>query len=884
MIESPAFPDFRFAKTTLSNGLDVIVYHGPEFPIVAINLWYHVGSKNEERHQRGFTHLVEHLMFEGSVHYPGDFFKHLQPLGANINGSTSSDRTNYFVDLPSPHVERAMAMESDRMAHLLGALDETKLRLQKDVVKNEYRQNYPNKPYGNVWPLVAEALYPPQHPYSWLTIGVMEDVDRATLEDVSSFFRRFYVPSNASLAIAGDLDEDRAIALASRYFESIPGGTRAVCPRVPEHGLTATKSIVLHDRVELDRLYLVWPTVRHFHEDDAALMLLGDVLARGRSSRLYRKLVVEEEIAQDVTAYQSGRELAGTFGIIVTLRPSRPIDRALGLVTDELHAIATAGVLDHELRRAQNLRASGFWFALEHLGGFGGVADRLNAYNVFCGDPAFLTADLARLERVSPAELQSVVKRYLDDCPRVQLSVVGRPGPTAPVALDRSAVPASGPPSGFRPPLPQIIRLAGNIPLWVFVRDDLPTVTGSIVVAGGASHQEPGQAGLVQLTLAMLDEGTVSRSAEQIALAAELMGATLSAGCGWDGSYVSFKCLKKDLLPSLDLTADILLHPTFPEQEWKRVRGQTLAGLQAQRDTAEARAHRALLLALYPEAHPYRFPLDGTEATVALVDRSDLARFHARYLVPGQATIIVGGDVEPDALAAELEQRLGAWTGPDAGLPALPAVAQAARPRLLVLDRPGAQQAVVRAGHIGIARSSLSYEHAVVANHILGGQFASRLNTRLREERGLTYGIRSRFDFRRHPGPFSIAAALQSERLAEALEEIRNELVALVSDRPFSLVELDQARRSLIEGHPRNFETQSALVNRFASLVMHGLPVDHDAGFGERLSAIDRETLQATANREIRPDDMVTVVVADLCRVRDDLKRLDWAEVEVIED
>ncbi len=249
-----------------------------------------------------------------------------------------------------------MAMESDRMAHLLGALDPTKLGLQKDVVKNEYRQNYPNKPYGGVWPLVAETLYPPQHPYSWLTIGAMEDVDRASMEDISSFFRRFYVPSNASLAIAGDLDEDCAIALATRYFEPIPGGTRAIGPHVPENGLTATASLLLHDRVELDRLYLVWPTVRHFHGDDAALLILSDVLARGRSSRLYRKLVIDLEIAQDVTAYQSGRELAGSFGIIVTLRPSQEIARAKDMVAAELHGIATSGILDHELARVLSLR------------------------------------------------------------------------------------------------------------------------------------------------------------------------------------------------------------------------------------------------------------------------------------------------------------------------------------------------------------------------------------------------------------------------------------------------------------------------------------------------------------------------------------------------
>ena len=339
-------PDFRVTKTTLANGLDVIARRQPHLPLVAVNLWYHVGSKNEERRQRGFAHLFEHLMFEGSEHYPGDFFKPLQRLGASINGSTSTDRTNYFEDVPSAHVELALAMESDRMGHLLPALDDAKLRIQKDVVKNEYRQNYANRPYGLVGQHLAEALYPPDHPYSWLTIGVMEDVEAATREDVEAFFRRYYVPSNASLCLVGDIDEDRALALAERYFGPIAGGAKALPPRAPTPRLDRDVEIPLHDRVELDRVYLAWPTVPHFHDDEAALVLLADLLARGKSSRLYRRLVVARELAQDVTAYQSGRELAGSFGVQVTLRPGRSRDLARALIDAELAAIAESGVTD----------------------------------------------------------------------------------------------------------------------------------------------------------------------------------------------------------------------------------------------------------------------------------------------------------------------------------------------------------------------------------------------------------------------------------------------------------------------------------------------------------------------------------------------------------
>ncbi len=679
---------FRFTKTTLSNGLDVIARHQDHLPVVAINLWYHVGSKNEERTQRGFTHLFEHLMFEGSEHYPGDFFKHLQPLGANINGSTSSDRTNYFVDLPTAHAELALAMESDRMAHLLGALDEQKLRIQKGVVKNEYRQNYANRPYGMVGSLIAEALYPPQHPYSWLTIGSMEDVERATMEDVSEFFRRYYVPSNASLAVVGDLDEDGAIALAERYFGAIPGGTTALGPWGAAPSLAEDREIVLRDRVELNRIYLTWPTVPQFHADDAALILLGDILARGRASRLYRRMVLEEQVAQDVSAYQAGRELAGSFGINATLRPSRPIARARELVEIELTALAEAEVGDEELRRVQNMRVAGFFFALEHIGGFAGVADRLNAYNVFRGDPALIGSDVHRFREVTPAAIRAVASRHIAGKPRIALSVIGREGAGESVAPDRTAAPPRSETARFAVALPEVMRLRSAMPLWVFPRRELPTVAGSIIIPGGGGLQPPEHSGLAQLTADMLDEGTRNRTAAQIAMEAEAMGASISASCGWDGTYVGFRCLESDLRATLDLAVDILLNPTFPEAEWRRVHGQTLAALCAERDSAESRAYRTLLRALYGPEHPYRFPLGGTEESVRGLEVDDLKAFHDRYLAPGLASVVVAGDVEPGDVAEELDRRLGDRRGPEIPLPPMPGPELAPQPRILLLDRP----------------------------------------------------------------------------------------------------------------------------------------------------------------------------------------------------
>ncbi len=884
-MKSPAIlPEFHFTKSKLSNGLEVIVRRQDRLPLVAVNLWYHVGSKNEERRQRGFAHLFEHLMFEGSEHYPGDFFKPLQRLGASINGSTSPDRTNYFEDVPTAHVELALAMESDRMGHLLPALSDSKLRVQKDVVKNEYRQNYANRPYGQVGRMMAEALYPPSHPYNWLTIGVMEDVEAATRDDVEAFFRRFYVPSNASLCLVGDIDEGRGLELAERYFGTLPGGAKALTPWAPASPLRENVAMQLHDRVELDRVYLAWPSVPHFHADDAPLSLLADILARGKSSRLYRKLVVEHELAQDVSASQGARELAGQLNASITLRPTRLPGHAVELFDAEVAAIAEVGVLDVELKRVQNGRLAGFLYALDSIGGFGGVADRLNAYNIYLGEPGRITSDLERYRAVTPEAIQDVARRYLLGRPRVSLTVVGRSATTTHLPLDRGAAPPTASVAAYRAPRPLVRTLRCGLTLWSIPRRDLPIVSATLVLAGGAGRHGPDRGGLAQLTASMMDEGTTSRSSYDLALAAEEMGTGLSTSCGWDGAYVSVQCLTPHLSESLDLAVDVLRNPTFPEPEWARIHAQSLASLRADRDNAEGRAYRGLLRALYGPDHSYRVSSDGEEETVARLTRDDLLAFHARFHGPGGAACIVAGDIDPDAFGEALDDRLADWSGPTAPTAEAPIASRGHATRVILLDRPGAAQAAVRVGHLGLARLDPDFHDSLILNHILGGQFTSRLNAKLREEKGFTYGVRSHFDCRRGAGPFSVSASVQTDRVAEALVDLRREVVALLEDRPPTPAELADARRALIEGQARLFETPSALVSRYASLYVHGLPPDHHTHFADRLEAVSLDSLARAATRQLHPEALVVVVVADASRVIEPLRRLEWADVEVIED
>ena len=875
-------PEIAYRKQTLANGLDVIVRRQGRLPIVAVNLWYHVGSKDETPRQRGFAHLFEHLMFEGSEHYPGDFFKPLQRLGASINGSTSSDRTNYFEDLPAAHAELALAMESDRMAGLLVALDDKKLRVQKDVVKNEYRQNYANRPYGQAPALLAEAMYPPGHPYRWLTIGAMEDVEAASMADVAAFFGRYYVPANASLCLVGDLDEDDALAMADRYFGPVAGGSKALAVHAPEVVLSKNVDMKLADRVELDRVYLGWPTCRQFEPDDAPLVLLADILARGRASRLYRSLVIDRQVAQDVSAYQSGRELAGSFSAVVTLRPGNDLAAARDAVEAELAAIAARGVEPAELERALGGRLAGFVYALDNVGGFGGVADRLNAYNVYLGDPGRIVGDLARYQAVTPDHIRDAAARYLVDRPRVCLAVAGPRATRSP--LDRSIRPAPAPAVAYRAPVPVPRRLACGADLWVIPARDLPIVAMTAVFPSGAGAIDPARAGLANLAASMMDEGTTARSAAALALEAEGMGTSLSASCGWDGSYVGMQCLAPNLPASLDLAVDILLDPTFPEPEWDRIRGQTLAALKAGLDSADNRAYLALLAAIYPAGHPYRHPADGTAETVGRLARGDAIGHHAAHYRPIGSAIVVAGDVDPDAIASLLDARLGGWSGVVQHPEPVASTSHANTPRLLLLDKPGAPQASVRVGHAGVGRADPDYVDLLVWNQVLGGQFSSRLNARLREEKGFTYGIRSQFDFRRGPGPFQISAALQADRLAEALGDLRGELVALLADRPPTAAELDDARRALVEGQARQFETPASLVSRYAGLHLYGLPADYHATLPERLAAVTPATACAAAARHVRPDSLVYVVVADASAVGPSLARIGWTEMHAVDD
>src|SRR5579871_2124533 len=588
-----------FQKFTLSNGLDVILHEDHSIPVAAVNVWYHVGSQNEEPDRTGFAHLFEHLMFKGSKHHNREYFLPLQEVGANVNGSTSTDRTNYYENVPAEYLELALWLESDRMGYLLDALDQSSFEVERDVVKNERRQSYENRPYGLASQEIRKALFPPEHPYHWETIGSMAHLDAATIDDVKAFFRRFYAPNNASLAIAGDIAVEQARELVEKYFGDLPPAPPV--PRIQRWvpRLEGEVRLALEDRVQLERLYFSWPAPPRFDADEAALDVLISILGEGRSSRLHRSLVYEKQIARDVNARYSAMEIAGEIRIDASVAPGADVAEVERTLFAEIERLQAAPASAEELQRALNRLESQHVRRLESVGGFGGRANLLNYYNVFAGDPGLINHDFERYLVVDPADVQRVARTYLDPG-RVRL-VVSPQEKVAPVTsqIDRTQQPGPGRSHSFQPPVPQRRRLSSGLDLLVIEKREVPTIAAAIYLPGGALIDPLDSPGLSSLTARLLTEGTKSRSSVAIADESEFIAARLSMGTGREDFVATTEVLTHHWPKALELLGDVLTNPIFPEREVERIRKDFFQAEDGIRDDANAIADIVSMGVLY---------------------------------------------------------------------------------------------------------------------------------------------------------------------------------------------------------------------------------------------------------------------------------------------
>ncbi len=898
-----AQPTLNFEKYKLKNGLDVILVEDHRLPLVAVNLWYHVGPANEKQGRTGFAHLFEHMMFQGSKHVGDDaHFKLLEGAGASdINGTTGLDRTNYFQTLPSNQLELALWLESDRMGYLLDTLDERNLANQRDVVRNERRQSRENQPYGLVNEGMYHQLFPKNHPYYAVVIGSHADIEAARLNDVREFFKLYYAPNNASLAIVGDIDKTKTKALIEKYFGPIPAGEAVPKIDAVTPPITAERRAVVTDQVELPRVYMSWHTDPIYKPGNAEADMLARIIGGGKYSRLYKRLVYEKQIAQDVTAFNQSAALGSIFVISATAKPNVKPEDLEKMIDEELEAVRKEGVRADELERARNLIQTQIVRGLETLGGFGGVADRLNQYNHYLGDPNYLAQDLSRYDKVTPATAMKLAqekltndkrvvvygvpgKKVIDDPPKTAEAEKAATTPAAPTASNsqepdwRAQQPAAGSASKLSLPVPKKFKLANGLTVLLVEQHNLPMISAGLAVLSGSEVNPVDKPGLASFTADMLDEGTNKRSTIQLAEDAAQIGASLSTGSFSDASNVTVSALKKNADAAFELMADVALQPSFPQKEIDRVRNTRLTLIQQQRDNPNALAGRVFNNAVYGDKHPYGFHELGTTESTKAMTRDDMLNFWKAGYVPGNAALVVAGDITEKELRALAEKYFGGWTG-SAPSTKRPEVGAAAARRIVVVDKPGAPQTALRIGHVGVSRSNTDYVPVEVMNLGLGGLFSSRINMNLREKNGYTYGAFTTFEYRRGLGPFYTGSGVRTNVTAPAVKEVFSEIERMRSTR-MTDDELKTAKDSFARSLAGLFETTGRTVGTIANLYIYDLPQDFYSTLPAQIDAVTAADVQRVAGKYLKPDATVVVAVGDRSKIEADLQKLNMGSVE----
>ncbi len=882
---TPVTLDIPFRRFVLPNGLTVIVHEDHKAPIVAVNVWYHVGSKNERPGRTGFAHLFEHLMFNGSENYDKDFFGPLEQAGAtDMNGTTNEDRTNYFENVPTNALDLVLWLESDRMGHLTGAISQPKLDEQRGVVQNEKRQGE-NEPYGKVWDFLTPKLYPSNHPYSWTTIGSMEDLDAAKLPDVKDWFATYYGAANAVVVVAGDIDVQTAKQKVEQYFGDIPAGPPVARQQAWIAKRTGSQRGEMQDRVPQARIYKVWNVPGWGTPEADYLTLLSDVLSSGKSSRLYKRLVYDDQTATDVSAYVDMREIGGLFVIEATARPGVELARVEKAVDEEVRRLLAGGPTPAELSRVKTQYRAGFIRGVERIGGFGGKSDVLAQGEVFAGRPDFYQVRLNRVRQATTTKLTGTARQWLTDG---VYTLEVHPYPefqTASAAADRSKLPVPGTPAEAKFPELERATLSNGLKIVLARRPSIPQVRFDLVLDAGFAADKSAIPGTASMTLAMMDEGTTRRNAIQISDELAQLGANLSTGSRLDVSSVSLEALKENLDPSLAVYADVVLHPSFPRHDFERLKKQRLAHIQQEKADPVGLALRVFPGLLYGPGHAYANPWtgSGTEESTGRLKREDLIRFHDTWFKPNHATMVVVGATTMAEIRPRLERLFAGWKPGDVPAKSIATVEQQPRPLVYLMDRPGSLQSVIIAGNLAPPKANPNEVAIQTMNGVLGSDFSSRVNMNLREDKHWAYGAYTFFRDARGQRPFIAYAPVQTDKTKEAVVELDKELRGIVKDRPIEPAELSRAQASLTLTLPGSWETMGALSGAITDILSYGLDDRYYDTFAQKVRSQTIQSLTQVAAEVVHPDQLIWVIVGDRSKIEPGIRELKLGEIRLID-
>ena len=878
--------DIPHVKFVLDNGLTLIVHEDPKAPIVAVNVWYHVGSKNEKPGKTGFAHLFEHLMFNGSENFNDEYFKPFERVGTtDQNGTTNFDRTNYFQNVPTTALDMALWMESDRMGHLLGAIDQAKLDEQRGVVQNEKRQGE-NQPYGKAFITIFENTYPEGHPYSWSVIGSLEDLDAASLDDVHEWFKTYYGAANAVLVVAGDVDAEEVRKKVETYFGDIPAGPPVARAESWVAKRTGSQRRRMQDRVAQARIYKVWNIPEWGTADADYLELVSDILTDGKTSRLYKRLVYDDRLATDAVSFAFDRELGGLFVLWATAAPGQDLGAVERALDEELERLITGGPTAAELERVKTQHRAGFVRGIERIGGFGGKSDILATHEVYAGDPGAYKTALARVASATAEDLTRAAGEWLADG---VFNLEIHPFPefsTAVSGVDRSAgVPETREFPDVSFPNLGKTTLANGLKVILAERHAVPVVWFQLMVDAGYAADQGGIPGTSTLAMDMLDEGTNRRGALEISEQLSRLGAELRSGSNLDTSFVSLSALKDKLDESLEIYADVIRNPSFAEEELDRNQQLQLAAIQREKKTPFLMGLRVFPRLLYGPDHAYglSFTGTGTEDSVASITREDLQAFHRTWFKPDNATLVIVGDTTLEEIVPRLERLFEGWQAGAVPAKNVRPVEHRPSPSVYLVDRPGSSQSIILAGHVAPPKGNPDEIAIEAMNEVLGASFTARVNMNLREDKHWSYGARSVLVDARGQRPFLIFAPVQTDKTIESMMEIQKEITDIRGQRPPTAEELARAKDSRTLSLPGRWETSRAVIGSIAEMVRFGLAEDHWDTYPGKVRGLDLAQVSAAAKDVVLPDKTVWVVVGDREEVEAGIRELGFGAVQLID-
>ncbi|HEY9133263.1 MAG TPA: pitrilysin family protein [Dyella sp.] len=913
-----AIPDIAYTRFTLPNGLTVVVHEDHKAPVVAVSVWYHVGSGDEPKGKTGFAHLFEHLMFSGSENHKGTYFEPFELAGAtDQNGTTWFDRTNYFETVPTTALDMALWMESDRMGHLLGAIGQKELDTQRGVVQNEKRQGE-NRPYGRVDQNILYNTYPANHPYQHDTIGSMADLDAASLADVKQWFHDYYGAANTTLVLAGDITVAQAKEKAEKYFGDIPAG-----PPVPRQQAWITPLAkdthgVQHDHVAQPRIYRTWVVPQLGTDDAIQLDLAAAALGGGKTSRLYQRLVYQDKLVDDVSADVSAFALASHFQIHADVKQGVDPAKVEAAIDDVLKQFLAEGPTQDELDRAKVANRAGFVRGLEKVGGFSGKAVILAEGQVYRGDPGAYKKDMQQVQDASIASVKTAADHWLtkgsyhlsvlpagddfnpdqEDAKVVALGAAnGRPDAKLPAPheysvtksqVDRSkGVPKVEQFPGLSFPKIERGKLKNGIEVILAERHTIPVTHVELLFDAGYAADYGSKLGTAAFTTVLMAESTKDLDSVEVSKRKQRLGALTGIGCSLDSCSASLNALNDQLAPSLQLFADIVRNPAFNSDDIERIRGQWLARIAQEKTQPTGLALRTLPPLLYGADNPYGVPFtgSGTEASISAMQAADLQTFHRRWLRPDNVKILVAGDTTLAQIIPALDAVFGDWASDRSARPVkkLSPVAAQTKPRVFLIDRPDAPQSLILAGLLAPSTKAPNNRAIETANGAFGGSFTSRLNMNLREDKRWAYGA---FSFMRDAigqRPFLMYAPVQTDKTAESANEMHKEAVAVIGAKPLTEQEVDKIKSSDIRGLPGSFETTSAVLDAVEDIVQYNRPDNYIQTLKQQIEAVHQPAAEAAIKEIVKPQAITWVIVGDLKKIEEPVRALKLGDVQVID-